>query len=120
MKKITFFTILLLIICYGIFSNYKSKIDKSSSSFLSPQNNLESPSKTKEEFGCINEGGIIKSSYCRFSQTKCKEYFLSENFDFLTSEEVIHCTSYKVGVDGEGYDIVIKIISEKKKKKFEI
>ena len=105
MKKITFFTILLLIICYGIFSNYKSKIDKSSSSFLSPQNNLESPSKTKEEFGCINEGGIIKSSYCRFSKTKCKEYFLSENFDFLTSEEVIHCTSYKVGVDGEGYDI---------------
>ena len=116
MKKIAFFTILLLIICYGIFSNYKSKIDKSSSSFLSPQNNLESPSKTKEEFGCINEGGIIKSSYCRFSKTKCKEYFLSENFDFLTSEEVVHCTSYKVGVDGEGYDIVMKIMSEKKEK----
>ena len=114
MKKITFFAILLLIICYGIFSNYKSKIDKSSLNVRSPQNNIESLPKTKEEFGCINEGGIIRSSYCRFSKTKCKEYFLSENFDFLTSEQVIHCTSYKVGVDAEGYDIVMKIISEKK------
>ena len=70
---------LLLIICYGIFSNYKSKIDKSSLSILRPQNNLESTSKTKEEFGCINEGGIIKSSYCRFSKTKCKENMVDEN-----------------------------------------
>lgn len=109
MKKITFFAILLLIICYGMFSNYKSKIDRDTSNFLYSQKD----SNIDEEFGCVNDGGIIISSYCRFSENKCREYYLSEHFDYLNNEEIIHCTSYKIGVDEEGYDIIIKLTSDK-------
>ena len=111
MKKFTFLIILLLIIFYGIFSNYKSKIDRNASNFV----NSRKDSNTKREFGCNNDGGIISSSYCRFSENNCRKYFLSEYFGYLNNEEIVHCTSYKVGVDEEGYDIIMEIISDKEK-----
>ena len=111
MRKFTFLIILLLIIFYGIFSNYKSKIDRNASNFI----NTQRDSNTKKEFGCTNDVGIISSSYCRFSENNCREYFLSEYFGYLNNEEITHCTSYKVGVDEEGYDVIIKIISDKEK-----
>ena len=111
MRKFTFLIILLLIIFYGIFSNYKSKIDRNAANFV----NSQKDSNTKKEFGCTNDGGIISSSYCRFSEKNCREYFLSEYFGYLNNEEITHCTSYKVGVDEEGYDVIMKIISDKEK-----
>ena len=81
MRKFTFLIILLLIIFYGIFSNYKSKIDRNAANFV----NSQKDSNTKKEFGCTNEGGIISSSYCRFSEKNCREYFLSEYFGYLNN-----------------------------------
>ena len=84
MRKFTFLIILLLIIFYGIFSNYKSKIDRNASNFINSQRD----SNTKREFGCTNNGGIISSSYCRFSENNCREYFLSEYFGYLNNDFV--------------------------------
>ncbi len=122
MKKILFFFILLGIISYGIVSNYKKKIEKQDFSVFNKNSNLEG-----NEYGC-EKSGVLGSYHCRIEAEKCKKDFLKplEKFyelSFTFKGEILHCTSYKIGPDPMGFDIILEskdaFLIENKRKKVE-
>lgn len=109
MKKILFFTILLSIIFYGLLSNYSKK--KEIRSYFQKNTVLESSDNKDNIYGCESKG-IIPSTYCRLAKNECLENFLIPLYGILEivindENSILHCTNYKLGVDGLGLDILI-------------
>ena len=109
MKKIIFFAILLSIIFYGFLSNYSKK--KEMKSFLKSNTVFNSSSNDDDIYGC-ESSGIIPTTYCRLVNDKCRINFLeplSDKFGIVLKNKnsILHCTTYKLGVDSIGFDIVI-------------
>ena len=108
MKKILFFTILLSIIFYGLLSNY-SKKKRLGPTFKKTVSQL---TDNKDDiYGCESKG-IIPSTYCRLTKNECLENFLIPLYSILEivindENNILHCTNYKLGVDGLGLDILV-------------
>ena len=109
MKKTLFFTILLSIIFYGFLSNYSKKKDLKS--YFQKNTVSQSPDKKNDIYGCESKG-IIPSTYCRLEKSECLENFLVPLYGILEIDKndennILHCTNYKLGVDGLGFDILV-------------
>ena len=109
MKKILFFSILLSIIFYGFLSNYSKK--KEIRSYFQKNTVSQSPDNKDDIYGCESKG-IIPSRYCRFTKNECSENFLLPLYSILEivkndENNILHCTNYKLGVDGLGFDILV-------------
>ena len=109
MKKILLFTILLSIIFYGLLSNYSQK--KNIRSYFQKNTVSQSSDNKDDIYGCESKG-IIPSTYCRLTKNECLENFLTPLYGILEivindENKILHCTNYKLGVDGLGFDILV-------------
>ena len=109
MKKILFFTILLSIIFYGLLSNYSKK--KEIRSYFQKKTVSQLTDNKDDIYGCESKG-IIPSTYCRLTKNECLENFLIPLYSILEivindENNILHCTNYKLGVDGLGLDILV-------------